>query len=363
MAVPHYIVFDRRIVVSAALALLLASFILGALRGCADRPVDATSRTQAPGAAGLPATMPVGLKVERALIISIDGGRPDILLRGKVPYLRWMMENGAFSMWARTIEDAATLPAHTSMLTGVSQERHGIVYNVYIEENYPPVPTVFEQAKKAGRTTAMVAGKSKFRQLARPGTVDWLDAYEDGDKTNLQIAQRAVEVIQQHAPNVMFVHLPDTDGYGHYFGWGTSEQLTKVEEADQSIGLLLRALHDKGLLADTLVLVTADHGGSGWSHGINDAASKYIPWVTIGPGIRRGYDLTRFRLLDIKTEDTFATVCGMLRIPLPEKVKVDGRFVLEILEPSGELLRDIGLPPAMNEDPLQPQPGPAEDGR
>ena len=38
---------------------------------------------------------------------------------------------------------------------------------------YPNTPTQFELATAAGLSTAMVAGKSKFAALARPGALRW----------------------------------------------------------------------------------------------------------------------------------------------------------------------------------------------
>jgi len=58
--------------------------------------------------------------IERALIISIDGLRPDLLTRAETPAIHKLIKTGCFSFWARTVPAAITLPSHTSMLTGVS---------------------------------------------------------------------------------------------------------------------------------------------------------------------------------------------------------------------------------------------------
>src|SRR5690242_6521552 len=68
-------------------------------------------------------------QVDHVVIISIDGLRPDVLLRARAPALHSLYESGAFSFWAQTIPVAITLPSHTSMLTGVGVERHGIDFN------------------------------------------------------------------------------------------------------------------------------------------------------------------------------------------------------------------------------------------
>src|SRR5690349_1867756 len=64
--------------------------------------------------------------IERALVISIDGLRPDLALRASTPRLRHLCETGSFTFWAETVPEAYTLPAHVSMLTGCSVARHGV---------------------------------------------------------------------------------------------------------------------------------------------------------------------------------------------------------------------------------------------
>ena len=73
------------------------------------------------------------------------------------------------------------------------------------------------------------------------------------------------------------------------------------------------------------------------AHGPDDARSRHIPWIASGPGIRRNYDLTRDPTLTVNTEDTFATACTMMNIPMPQYR--DGKFIKEILESDDDLLQ------------------------
>jgi hypothetical protein len=77
------------------------------------------------------------------------------------------------------------------------------------------------------------------------------------------------------------------------------------------------------------VLVSADHGGAGKSHGPDDPRSRMIPWILAGPGVKRGFDLTLDRELEINTEDTFATLCWLMNIPVRETI--DGHPVTAVL--------------------------------
>src|SRR2546423_9889575 len=116
----------------ACLFMLLLSLIAVTARGQTTRPVAA---------------------IERVLIISIDGGRPDLLLRANCPAIRSLMSTGSYSFWARTTAMSITLPSHVSMLTGVVPNKHGVFWNDDLpltEPVYPKFPTIFEVAHAAG---------------------------------------------------------------------------------------------------------------------------------------------------------------------------------------------------------------------
>jgi predicted AlkP superfamily pyrophosphatase or phosphodiesterase len=271
-------------------------------------------------------------RVRGVLIVSVDGLRPDLILRAQAPVLRSLMDRGSFTLWAKTTALALTLPSHTSMLTGVSPMKHGILWNTelpLIRPIYPARPTLFELAKNAGFSTAMAVGKTKLSLLARPGTLDWAFVPRR-DLPDSTVADTAVRWIAVHRPQVLFVHLAGVDTAGHKFGWGSSEQLTAVAMADRSIGRMLGALATQKLLDRTAVLVSADHGGAGTTHGPDDPRSRTIPWIIAGPGIRRNFDLSTADV-DVRTEDSFATLCYLLGVPSPQAI--DGRPVIEIMAP------------------------------
>ena len=273
--------------------------------------------------------------VEHVVIISVDGLRPDVMLRAKTPNIRRLMESGSFTLWARTVPLSITLPSHTSMLTGVTPDRHGVLWNGDLPEPaYPLVPTIFQTATRAGVTTALVTGKTKFVALDRLGSVDWSHVAKAKDA---DVGVAAVAVLRDHRPGLTFVHFPGGDAAGHSKGWGSPEQIAAVGSIDKSIGLIIDALEDTGLRESTVVILSADHGGAGKSHGPNDPRSRHIPWIASGPGIRKNYDLTLDPTLTVNTEDTFATACFFLGVrPM---IKIDGKPIEQVLE-QRELMKE-----------------------
>src|SRR6202012_3155255 len=100
-------------------------------------------------------------------------------------------------------------------------------------------------------------GKTKFVALDVPGSVDWASIHLEGDD---QVADHAVGIINDHQPQVMFVHFPDDDNVGHAIGWGSPQQIATLGKADRALGKVLDAIEANGLTDSTLIILTADHG-------------------------------------------------------------------------------------------------------
>src|SRR5262249_44566993 len=114
-------------------------------------------------------------------------------------------------------------------------------------------------------------------------------------------------------------------------GWGSPEQLDAIARTDSSIGKLFDLLDEMKLTDSTFILLTSDHGGQGRTHGPEDPRSRTIPWIAMGPGIRKNFDLTLLGAdSNIETYDTFVTTCTMMGIPIQRKVR--GKFIPQILE-------------------------------
>jgi hypothetical protein len=325
----------------ALLTLLAAVVILGCDKKSSSKgggPGSSGGRTQPPPPGPRPPAVadakPVAA-ITHAIVISVDGLRPDLIYRAPAPNLIQLTKTGTFSLWARSAETPLTLPSHTSMFTGVTPTRHGIHFNEDEPGIYPAYPTLFEVARKQGLTTAIVAGKTKLRVLAKPGTITW-EWLADVDCED--VAGEAERVVHQHRPNLLFVHFRDCDYGGHFHTWGSPEQLAAVRRIDAGIGRILAAVDSAGLAGSTLILVTADHGGSGSGHG-SDPPGSTIPWIVRGPGVHPNFDLERIGFLTVHVEDTFATVSLMLGLPIHPDI--DGKPITQIVDQTGEeLLRD-----------------------
>jgi len=282
-------VFPRRTIATAVGALLAP--LLSAATPAVAAPGE-TSQVKAP-------------TITHIVVISLDGLNPTALTRlGRrgTPVLHRMMRRGASTLNARTAyEMTTTLPNHTSMVTGrriaVADGGHGVIWNddrlvppTVQAAAGEPVESVFTAVHAAGLQTALFASKTKFSLWHRswPDSIDQYDidldnrALVNGVRRDLKAADRALT----------FVHLSDIDVVGHANGWMSPAYLDAVRRADAHVGRILSAIDKAGEAGETLLVVTADHGGMGHGHADAAAYADYrVPFLVLGPDVPRGTDL------------------------------------------------------------------------
>ena len=258
-----------------------------------------------------PTTTPTPEPVaKRVLILSLDGLRADAVLQAPMTTLMGLMQTGAYTLDAQTIVPPGTLPAHTSMLSGMCPAKHGVSWDDYMpERGYAKGPSLFDLAHAAGLETDMVVGKHGLVQITDPASVDHFTLIEDRD---VVIMQRVLENFPENF-GVLFVHFPTPDAMGDVYGWPSPQYWDVLRQADKALADLLKALDERGLRQQTLIIVTADHGGHGMGHyDPTDPLNMTIPWVISGPGIKAGEIQ-----VPVNTTDTAATAAWALGLTLP----------------------------------------------
>ena len=289
-------------------------------------------------------------------LVSIDGGKPAVIHESEMPRLKKLAAEGAVTWVANTIFPPKTLPSHTSMTTGVGPDKHQVLWNDWLPlRGVVKVPTMFSLTKEKdpAAITALFTGKAKFRHLWVKGSLDVLNLGVDLDPAHptpvteekkvvpaQTVAKNASAWILQHKPRLCMIHFPDADSAGHKSGWGSPEQKEAFRVCDQALGQIVTALTQAGIADDSVIIVTADHGGHEKNHSENIPDDMNIPWIAWGKGVRKAHAITSA----VTTYDSAATALWLLDVPVP--ASFDGKPVTEAFE---------DLPPPV------PPPVPAKD--
>lgn len=259
-------------------------------------------------------TIPTRPHYAHVLIISEDGMRADAVRTLHLHWHQLLEEHGAFTFHAMTIRDASTLPAHASMLSGVLPKVHGLTWNSWKpKKGWIHATTIFERAKEAGLSTAFFTGKPKLHHIVPPGTVG---IYERPGYYCKKVAETAAAYIVQNKPALSFVHFSDPDDAGHAKGWMSPAQVKAIHHSDDCLGIVYEALEQAHMLDDTLIIVSADHGGHNRVHSGAKKIDREIPWIACGPGVREDYRIPE----TIRTVDTAATALYALGLPIPSEI-------------------------------------------
>ncbi len=270
----------------------------------------------------VPSPRPAQRRARHVLIISEDGMHPALIREQPLPNHERLYKNGSYSFRAHTISTASTLPSHASMLSGVDAHQHGLLWNNWRpERGFIRAPTVFSLATEEGLSTSAIVGKFKLRHILPQGTVETVG--RPGYDCR-KVSEEAARRIEKDQPALMFVHFSDPDEKGHSAGWLSDAQRAAARECDRCLGRILDALDRRGTLDETLIIVSADHGGHSHGHSGILLSDIQIPWIAYGPQVRRGYAIAG----RISTMDTAATVLFALGLPTPDNLR--GRAVREI---------------------------------
>jgi len=260
--------------------------------------------------------------VKRVVIISLDGGKPAVMRVSRMPHLEGMQKHSAFTMKAQAVIPSVTLVNHTSMLTGVKPAKHKILWNEWEpQKGMVTVPTIFSLAKKFNRKlrTGLFAAKQKFTHLFLPGSLDNYVVIGDNAPA---VATAVADTIRRNTPDLLFVHFADADSTGHSFGWGSPQQKMAFADCDKGIEIIVSALRRQGLMDETVILISADHGGHEKTHGMDVTDDREIPWIAYGAGVKAGTKLGQ-----PNTCDTAATALWLMGMLIP--ADFDGRPVTE----------------------------------
>jgi len=220
----------------------------------------------------------------KALFIGIDGLRGDGIPDSETPHMDGLIEAGTWTLEASTQLQAQTVsgPGWTSMLTGVDADKHGITENGgwdLIDRSYP---TLIGRAHTLGFSTATAVHWIPIQMMIiELGVTD-----ESVLGTDEAVTDGMAHLLAAGDFDVHFAALDDVDHAGHSTGFSTDnpDYVAAVEMADSQVGQMLQAIADRPTRDQEswVVLITADHGGSGTSHGPQDADNQTIPLLIWG---------------------------------------------------------------------------------
>lgn len=299
------------------------------------------------------------------LLVTIDTWRADRLGPAQTPALEAVAGRGLRFTEARTVAPL-TLPAHTSILTGLLPPAHGVHLNGMTAD--PGAGAVAERLRAGGYRTAAVVGA--FVLDRRFGLDEGFGIYDDeirrdpaavdrleAERPANLVVDRAVALLaslDRSRPWFLWVHLYDPHAPYAAPGdaAGGSPYDAEVRFADAQVGRLLAAIDERGDMARTAIVVTGDHGEGLGEHGetthgmlLFDATLR-VPLIVAGPGIAPAV-----RQMPVSLVDVAPTILALAQLA-PDPA-LPGRNLLAPIDEEGEVYAETNYPSAAGWHPAR----------
>ncbi|MGY3764932.1 alkaline phosphatase family protein [Vagococcus vulneris] len=240
---------------------------------------------------------------KKLLIISIDalGAKNIIEQIDYLPTIKSLLTNGTWVKEIAEVYPSLTYPSHTTIVTGVYPNKHGIINNTKKQMNRRSpdwywyskdvkVTTLYEAARQKRLKTAaflwpVTAGSNINYNIAEifPNRI-WTNQVLTSLKASTPyfmyqmnrkfghlrqgikqpylddfVTACAVDTIKTKKPDLTMIHLVDLDSMYHAYGVESEQAYNALLRQDKRILQLLSALDDAGMRDETNIVILGDH--------------------------------------------------------------------------------------------------------
>lgn len=261
------------------------------------------------------------MDINHVVVIGFDGLSPDGIKNANTPTFDSLIKNGAYTFHDRAVLPTSSSSNWASMIMGAGPEQHGITSNAWEQDNFilPAVtekedhifPTIFNliDTQIPNAEIGAIYHWEGFGRLFEKNAVDY-DVYAQTEDETVNLA---AQYIRDKKPTFTFIHFDHVDHAGHEFGHGTREYYESVEKADKLLSEVLQSIKQAGINDNTLVIVSADHGGVGKGHGGESLKEIEIPFIISGKPVKKGYEIK----YPVYQYDNAVTIAFVFNLKIP----------------------------------------------
>lgn len=242
------------------------------------------------------------MKNKYVIVISFDAvSEEDLEFLSKKPNFSKLIKNGALIKNVESVYPSLTYPAHATIVTGKYPKNHGVINNTVLDfkndnpdwywyRKYIKGDTIFDLAEKSGMKTCSIlwpvtarskitynmpeifctkrydnqilksalAG-SKIYQVNMNKKFGYLrqgmeEPYLDNFATEV-----AKKTIRELKPNLILLHLIDSDSQKHKYGIENKEVIESLKRHDERLGEIIESLKLAGIYEDSTIIALGDH--------------------------------------------------------------------------------------------------------
>lgn len=245
------------------------------------------------------------------ILVSVDGLAGFYLddPKAHMPTLRKLAAEGARADGLVCSFPTVTWPNHTTLVTGVTPAKHGVIGNNYLDretgktvplipdplldkDEVVKTPTIYDVAHKGGLTTSAIIwpatrnaktlhftvpdmkGNDSWQNFGTTKWLDelraiglpvdrygpWVDSPSGGVQRDWLYVRMAAQLLKEHSPNLLLIHLVEADHAQHKFGPRSGDAYWSVSYCDDRIRDLVDAIEASPMRDRTTLIIASDHG-------------------------------------------------------------------------------------------------------
>ena len=263
-----------------------------------------------------------GKSDRQVIIITIDGLRADTIKEAYTPGLYSLLQASSYSLNANTVSPPITLPAHLSLISGLTPSNHTVTTNKWEEEIKKfNSKTIFSIASSNGLSSGIIVGKDKLKPLKNGTHNTFFQSVQNNTENVESIKNTALKYINNTKPNLVLIHFPEPDITGHNHNWLSKKYFDQVKEVDKFVYSLVKEIIENNRFNNYLIIITSDHGGIDNNHITDNEKNRKIPLIILGSGVKGNNKLDN----EINIYDISPTVHDFLGFNTPSNL--DGKII------------------------------------
>lgn len=240
-------------------------------------------------------------KAKHVILIGIDAWGAYSMNKANIPNIRSLMADGSYNLKKRSVLPSSSAPNWASMYMEAGPELHGYCewgsqipdLPSRITNTNKIFPTIFSVLREAVPDAEIgnICEWDGIRYLVDTLSLNYDKHVFEAEKDSSATVRYAVNYIQERKPTFLNIVYDALDHTGHAVGHDTPGYYTKLEEIDGYIGEIITAIKDAGIWDETIIIVTADHGGIKYNHGGRTMEEMETPFIISGPNIKSNFEM------------------------------------------------------------------------
>ena len=240
----------------------------------------------------------IGDNTNHVIILAFDGWRASSFDAAKMPFLKSMLSESAWTLHKRSILPTSSACNWASMFKGAGPEAHGYIewdtrepaFDITYADtkgNFPSLFSVYREAYPE-REIGYLYQWDGMRYLFDMEDFSFSRQFPVSEAGSNAMMDASISYIQESKPSLALIVWDYPDKIGHTAGWNTDAYMNELSHIDSIIEGIVNACKAVGIFDNTLFIITSDHGGHDKGHGQAVMSDLETPFIMFGKGVRPG---------------------------------------------------------------------------